>query len=128
MLNLNPQFVREFITRAHEFQTSEQSVIPEMGDDPADDGTLRVLADQEDDLTVQELKSMVDDLEPDQQVSLVALMWLGRGDFDAADWQSALDEAGKSWTPRTADYLIGTPLVADYLAEGLSELDYSPDE
>ena len=52
-------------------------------------------------------------------------MWLGRGDFGVEEWESALQQAREAWTPRTADYLIGTPLVADYLEEGLSELGYS---
>ena len=73
----------------------------------------------------QELKTMIDDLEPDQQVSLVALMWVGRGDYAAAEWNSAIEQAKDSWNQRTADYLIGTPLVADYLGEGLDQLGYT---
>ena len=50
---------------------------------------------------------------------MVALMWVGRGDFAAEEWDSARAEAADRWTPRTAEYLLGTPLVADYLSEGL---------
>ena len=72
-----------------------------------------------------EIKSTVNDLEPDQQQALVALMWLGRGDYDVEEWTQALEAAHDAWNMRTAEYLIATPLVADYLEEGLSQLGYS---
>ena len=54
-------------------------------------------------------------------------MWLGRGDYTLDEWDKALTDAGDSWNPRTAEYLIGTPLLADYLTEGLDQFDASPD-
>jgi hypothetical protein len=55
----------------------------------------------------------------------VALMWLGRGDYDLEEWEDALEQARESWSAHTAEYLIATPLVADYLEEGLSMHGYS---
>jgi hypothetical protein len=81
---------------------------------------MGVLADHEGDTTFAELKYTIDDLEPDQQVCLVALMWLGRGDFALEEWEDALAAARQSYNARTAEYLIATPLVADYLEEGLN--------
>jgi Protein of unknown function (DUF3775) len=52
-------------------------------------------------------------------------MWLGRGEFDVSEWEAAMNEARERWTHRTAEYLTGTPLVADYLLEGLSLLGHS---
>ncbi len=48
-------------------------------------------------------------------------MWLGRGDYSLEEWQSALERAGESWNERSAEYLIRTPLLADYLSEGLAQ-------
>ena len=59
-----------------------------------------------------------------QQVTLVALMWVGRGDYAVEEWDSAIENAQDSWNERTAEYLLGTPLVADYLSEGLDGLGY----
>lgn len=126
-LDLNPQTVCQLIERAREFHAKEEVVIPNEPTGPGDSDALQVLADHVDDATYQELKEKIEDLEPDQQVTLVALMWLGRGDFELEDWASALAQARESWTPRTADYLIATPLVADYLQEGLTQLGYSCD-
>ena len=58
-------------------------------------------------------------------VAVFALMWLGRGEFDAAEWEEAVEEARNSWTTATAEYLIAHPQLADHLLEGLDLLGYS---
>jgi len=128
MLELNPEIVCFIIDKAREFQAKEDVAIPEMPDSPTDDWAMQVLADHLDDPSYQELITTIEDLEPDQQVSLVALMWLGRGDFDLEEWSDALTEAAEAHNDRTAQYLIATPLLADYLQEGLNLHDYSCDE
>jgi len=125
MLELNPEIVCALIDKAHEFHAKEEVVLPEPPLSPGDSSVMQVLADHADDPVYDEFRNLVDDLEPDQQVSLVALMWLGRGDFDAGEWDDAVATARDAWTTHTADYLIATPLVADYLAEGLAALGYS---
>jgi hypothetical protein len=86
MLEVNPEIVCFIIIKAREFHAKEEVVIPEEPSAPGDDWALQVLADHSDDLTYLELSSTIDDLEPGQQASLVALMWLGRGDYDADEW------------------------------------------
>ncbi len=128
MLEVNPEIVCFIIAKAHEFHAKEQVVIPDLPENPADDWALQVLADHEDDPTYLELKTTIEDLEPDQQEALVALMWLGRGDYEVDEWAAALEAAHEQHNERTAEYLIATPLVADYLEEGLSLLGYSCEE
>ena len=125
MLDLNPETVCFIIAKAHEFHAKEEVVLPEGPGGQGDSSALQMLAHHRDDPTYAELKTTIEDLEPDQQVALVALMWLGRGDFDVEEWESALEQARESWSPQTADYVIATPLVADFLEEGLAELGYS---
>jgi hypothetical protein len=56
-------------------------------------------------------------------------MWVGRGDYEVDEWDTAVAQAAESANDRTADYLIGTPLLGDFLAEGLSLLGYEdPDD
>ena len=123
-MDLNPDTVQFIIDKAREFHVKEEVTIPEEPLSPSDDWARQVLADHADDPAYQELKSTIDDLEPDQQVTLVALMWLGRGDYSADEWDAALEAAQESWTERAADYLLGTPLLADFLSEALDELGY----
>lgn len=110
MLNINVDTVRFIIDKAHEFQMLGESGDPDVLD--------------ETDPSYEELKATIEDLEPDQQVNLVGLMWLGRGDFGVDEWATAVAEAGESWNERTAEYLIETPMLADYLTEGLDQLGF----
>ena len=128
MLGVNPQTVCYIIGKAHEFHAKEEVVIPETPNESADDWALQVLADHVDDPTYNELKDAIDSMDSEQQCNLVALMWVGRGDFSEQEWEAALEEARDNWTRHTAEYLIGTPLVADYLEEALSMLGYSCEE
>ena len=121
MLEINPEIVCAIITRAREFQAKEDVVFPEDPMNPTDDWAMQVLANHHDDLTYLELKATIEDLEPDQQATLVALMWLGREDFSLDEWDRALQQATENWNDHTADYLLSTPLVADYLEEGLRQ-------
>ena len=128
MLEINPETVCLVIAKAKEFHAKEAVVIPDEPLSPGEDWARQVLADHDDDLTYQEVGAAIDDLEPDQQIALVALMWLGRGDYSKDQWEAACTdaraeiEAGQM--PRTADYLMAMPLVASYLEEGLSLLGY----
>jgi len=60
-----------------------------------------------------------------ERVELLALAWLGRGDYTKEEWREVLEEARRVHDEKETQYLIGTPLLADYLEEGLSELGYS---
>lgn len=127
MLNLNPETVCFIIDKARQFQAKEEVVFPEEPGGGGDDWALQVLADHSDDPSVQEVESTVNDLEPDQQAALVALMWLGRGDYDAEEWLEAVREAAETLTESTAGYLLSHPMVADYLMEGLIQHGYDCD-
>ena len=125
MLNINPELVCQIIDKARQFQAKEGVVFPERPLSPGDESALQVLVDHGDDLTYQEVSGAIRDLEPDQQAELVALMWLGRDDYDMEDWETALQDASDRQTNRTAEYLLTTPLVAYYLTEGLYRHGYT---
>ena len=128
MLDLNPEIICEIIAKAKEFHAKEEVVIPEEPDSPSGDWARQILENHVDDLTLQEIYMTINGLEPDQQLNLVALMWIGRGDFGADEWEEALKQARDMWTPYTAQYLMARPLVADFLEEGLVSLGYACEE
>ena len=125
MLNVNPDTVCFLILKARVFHSQEEVVLPDETDSPADDWARQALADHAGDTVFQEFKATIDDLEPDQQQALVALMWIGRDEFSADEWAEALLEARRNWGENTAEYLIAHPQLADYLLEGLNLLGYS---
>jgi hypothetical protein len=87
-----------------------------------------ILEDFSDDATQAELKEFIRDLNEDEQASLVALAWIGRGSFAADELDEAIATARAERTNRTEDYLLGMPLLPDYLEEGLDRLGYSVED
>ncbi|MFO7921504.1 DUF3775 domain-containing protein [Rhodobacteraceae bacterium W635] len=75
-----------------------------------------------------ELRGFVETLNEDEQAEVVAVMWVGRGSFEAEDLAEALATARNEATTPTADYLIGTPHMADHLEAGLEALGIDPSE
>jgi hypothetical protein len=65
-----------------------------------------------------ELRAFIDRLNQDEEAELIALFWIGRGSFDAEDWDEALRTAQAEATTPTADYLLGSPHFADHLESG----------
>ena len=114
------------IAKAREFD-AEVPIDPDAaaGSDPADDDERQVLLDTPENPAEHELCAAIEGLNVDERTELLALMWLGRGDFDAESWVDALREARDSQTSTEADYLLGTPLLGDYLEEGASALGLS---
>ena len=127
MLNLNPDTVCFLISKARVFHSREDVVLPDVTDSPADDWARQAMADHAEDSLFQEFKATVDDLEPDQQQALVALMWVGRDEFGADEWGAAMQEARRNWGENTSEYLLAHPQLADFLHEGLNILGYDCD-
>ncbi|HEU0217917.1 MAG TPA: DUF3775 domain-containing protein [Stellaceae bacterium] len=89
---------------------------------------MAILEDTADNPTQQELAATLESLDEGQRIELLALMWVGRGDFDASEWREALALARDSHDEQEPEYLMGTPLLADYLEAGLDALGYSLDD
>jgi hypothetical protein len=89
---------------------------------------LSVLEDHGDDPVLEELTQFISSLSEDEQIDLVTLAWLGRDDNTLEDWPALREEASRAHSTRTthtADYLLGMPLLGDYLDEGLSLMGHS---
>ena len=127
-LTISPEKVCFIIIKAKEFDAKDEVTEPDPGSNPADDREMAVLEDHEDDPVLEELTSLINSLSEDEQIDLVALAWLGRDDYSANDWAAVRQEAARARNERTASYLLGTPLLGDFLEEGLSMLGYSCEE
>ncbi len=90
-----------------------------------DDDAVFGLEDHSKKTDRSELSTFIRGLNVDEQIDLVALMWLGRGDGDLDNWRDLRNEASRAHNNRTASYLIGTPMLADYLEEALSQFGKS---
>ena len=127
-LTISPEKVCFIIIKAKEFDAKDEVTEPDPGSNPSDDKEAAVLEDHEDDPVLEELTSLINSLSEDEQIDLVALAWLGRDDYSANDWAAVRQEAARAHNERTASYLLGTPLLGDFLEEGMSMLGYSCEE
>lgn len=121
-LNLNPQYLRNLILSLRALMAQEGLVSPDSGSNPSDDEGPSMLQDSPDNLTYEEVVAGIEDLEPDQQAELVALMWIGRGDMEPEEWDEAVALAAERSEGNTAQYLLRHPHVADHLDEGVDRL------
>jgi hypothetical protein len=125
-LTISPEKVFFIIVKAREFDEQVAPTDPDSGSNPTDDREVDVLEEGADNPVLQELQAALDGLNSDEQLDLLALTWLGRGDFTSfAQARQEAEDLSEKHIPR---YLIGTPQLGDYLEEGLSQLGYSLDD
>lgn len=127
-LSLSPDTVCYLIVKAREFDAKDVASDDNRASNASDDGMISVLEDQPDDPVETELESAICDMNNDEQIDLVALCWLGRGDGSIEDWEKIRADAADAHNEHTASYLIGTPLLADYLEEAMSQFGESCQE
>jgi len=123
-LSISPEKVFFIVSKAHQFEmeASEPDLISGLEDDDAGEGRVG----RDTDLT--ELSGFISDLNVDEQIDLVALMWLGRGDGDLDSFRDLRNEAADAHNNRTAAYVLGTPMFADYLEEAMSMFGLSSED
>jgi len=122
-LSISPEKAFFIIAKARQTDSKagESDLVTDLSDDDASFG----LTDLSKDTDRSELSGFIRGLNVDEQIDLVALMWLGRGDGDLDNWRDLRAEAARAHNNRTASYLIGKPMLADYLEEALSQFGKS---
>jgi hypothetical protein len=103
-LGLPLDTVSFIILKAREYDVKEADSDPDDGSNPA-------------------LLGAIDGLRDDQKARLVALAWLGRGTYALDEWADAVATARREHNARAAQYLLGLPLLGDYLEDGLAMFD-----
>jgi hypothetical protein len=124
MLTIASEKLAYVIEKAREFDAQVPSDAEE-GSNAADDDEREILLDTPDNPTEQELRDAIDGLGIPERQELLALMWLGRGDCDAESWSEALQQARQTQSASETAYLLGTPLLGDYIEEGVAALGLS---
>lgn len=122
---ISAEKVAAIIAKARQFDVKDVVTDPDPGSNASDDAMLSVLEDHSDDPVRSELTAMIRGLNEDEQVDLVALAWLGRGDGELDDWNDIRSEASRAHNKHTAEYLLGNPLLGDNLEEGLAQFGHS---
>jgi Protein of unknown function (DUF3775) len=124
-LSISSEKVCYLIVKAREFDVQDLEADPDSGSNASDDRMIDVLEDHADNPVVQEITTFVAELSDEEKADVMALMQLGRGDGTFEDWEALRDQAFREHAERTAAYLMGEPLLGDYLEEGLSQFGFS---
>jgi Protein of unknown function (DUF3775) len=121
------------ILRAKELEAQVPAQDPDQEADNVDDyddeggEALSVLEDELNDSVEEEVQAALDDLADDQLAETLALAWVGRGTYDASEWDEAYAEAGDLDPEERIDELMDMPLLGGLLEAGLAAFDYSCD-
>jgi hypothetical protein len=125
MPTIDPDKVCRVIVKARELSAKTEVGFDDEAANLVDDTMLEVLDDGIEDVSDQELADLINSLNTDEQIELVALSWIGRGSFTRDEWDEAVREARQAHGRRTAEYLLGMPLLGDYLTDGLAEFGHT---
>ena len=126
-LSISLETVCRIIIRAREYEAQVPAVDPDDGSNPTDDEDLEVLEDENNSAVEEELITTIDDLAEDEQQELVALALVGRGTFDASEWEDAMETAADEMRD-VSGYLLGLPMLSSFLEAGLAAFDMSCDD
>ncbi len=127
MLEIAPEKVAHVIIKAREYDAKVAAMNPDDGSG-SDGEPIDVLEEMPGDLARPELVSFINALNEDEQAHLVALAWVGRGTFEPDEFNEAVDTARQERVNSTAQYLLGIPLLSNYLEDGLEKLGYSVED
>ena len=120
-----PDKVFFVIAKSREFDAQVDEGEEDPGSPAVDDDVDELVQDYGEDPTYDEVTEFIGALNEEEQINLVALTWLGRGDFTVEEWDQALQEARNARSDHTASYLLGIPLLSDYLEEALTQHGYA---
>lgn len=125
-LTVSLEVVCRLIVRARELEAQVPAIETDEDEDPQDtDDGLSVIEDEANEAVEAEIVALLDDLGDDQIAEILALAWVGRGTYDASEWDEALEEANDPDGEDATDQLLEMPMLAAYLDAGLAAFDLS---
>lgn len=123
-LGISLETVATVVDHVRAIQVTEETDPAQLSEDGNSEAAL--LQEDPEDLTEGSLRAFIDELNEDEQAALIALAWVGRGDYGHEEWEEALrlaverNEAGDA-----SGYLLGMDMVGDLLAEGVAAFGLS---
>ena len=124
-LNISDEKLAFLILKAREFDAEVDPVEPDPGSNPTDDRDVGVLEDIPENSTEAELRDALQALNEDEAIDVIALMWIGRGDFSREEWEEARRLATERHRRDPTGYLMGNPSLADELEDGAEAVGHS---
>lgn len=129
-LSVSLEELCRIVLRLREYEAQVPAVDPDDGSNPTDDKDVSVLEDESNESVEQELIAAIGDLAEDEAVEMIALSLVGRGSFDASEWDEALEAAAEEIASMEGDaaaVVMELPMGASYIEAGLAAFDLSCD-
>lgn len=121
-LGISLEIVATIVDLANAVQDAQEGLLS--GEDDEDDDD-----EDEDEITEEMLTDYIDELNEEQQVALIALAWVGRGDHEPEEWAEALKLAAERNARGDASaYLSGMEGLGDLLSEGAAAFGLAIEE
>jgi hypothetical protein len=116
------------IVRARELEAQVPAIETDDEEDPSDsDDPFAVLEDEANSSVEEEITGLLEDLAEDEVAEVLALALIGRGTYDASEWDDAIEEAGDGTAADAISQIREMPMLAAYLEAGLAAFDLSCD-
>jgi hypothetical protein len=119
-LAISSEKVGFLIEKAREFDVKDIASDTDSGSNGADDDMIDVLEDNGKDPVVREISGFINAMSEDEQIDLMALVALGRGDGTIEEWPTLRSDAADARDGHVARDLLGEPMLGDLLADGLA--------
>ncbi len=124
MPSINTEKVCFVVVKARELESEDEGMDADASN-ATDDKFVSVLTEDAYETVRDEIASFIEAMDQDEQAELVALAWVGRGDYGADDWDEAVRQAHARHEGSTSKYLLGIPLLSSHLENGLGEFGES---
>ncbi|MFC7477237.1 DUF3775 domain-containing protein [Dankookia sp. GCM10030260] len=123
-LGISLETVATVVDHVRALQVTEETDPDQLSED--DNSEAALLQENPDDMTEDSLREFIDGLNDDEQAALIALVWVGRGDYGPEEWEEALRLAvERNATGDAGGYLLGMDMAGDLLAEGVAAFGLS---
>jgi len=127
-LTVSLDVVCRLIVRARELEAQVPAIETDDEEDPTDsDDPMAVLEDEANEAIEDEVRTLLEDLAEDEVADVLALALVGRGTYDASEWDEALEAAGEDDPETNIEQLLDMPMLSAYLDAGLTAFDLSCD-
>jgi Protein of unknown function (DUF3775) len=126
-LNIGLDKIQDLVLKARAFELEDLPDEPDPGAEPDEIQGREERLDEGDDPVEAELRELIDDLNDDEAIDLIVLVWIGRGDFGMDELADARELARERQQGSSSRYLLGIPTLAEYLTEGLAAAGYDPE-
>lgn len=121
-LGISLEIVATVVDLANAVQDAEEGLLSGEDDDEDED-------EDDEEISEEMLTDFIDELNEEQQVALIALAWIGRGDYEPEEWGEALKLAAERNTRGDASaYLTGMEGLGDLLSEGVGAFGLAIEE